>query len=105
MPKKKAISGELPHSLEAEQALLGCLLLDTKIQVEASAYLSEEDFFSESHKYIFEGMKELIAQNKPVDLVTLSDVLEKKGTLELCGGIAYITELSFVLPSSAINAT
>ena len=101
MPKKKAISGELPHSLEAEQALLGCLLLDTKIQVEASAYLSEEDFFSESHKYIFEGMKELIAQNKPVDLVTLSDVLEKKGTLELCGGIAYITELSFVLPSSA----
>lgn len=101
MPKKKVISGELPHSLEAEQALLGCLLLDTKIQVEASAFLKEEDFFSESHKYIFEGMRELIAQNKPVDLVTLSDVLEKKGTLELSGGISYLTELSFVLPSSA----
>ncbi len=100
-PKKKVFSGELPHSLEAEQALLGCLLLDTKIQVEASASITEEDFFAESHKYIFEGMRELIMQNKPVDLVTLSDVLEKKGTLELAGGIAYITELSFVLPSSA----
>ncbi len=101
MPKKKVISGELPHSLEAEQSLLGCLLLDTKIQVEVSAYLNEEDFFAESHRYIFEGMKTLISQNKPVDLVTLSDVLEKNGTLELSGGMPYLTELSFVLPSSA----
>ena len=44
----KAIVGEMPHSLEAEQALLGCLLMDTRTQIEISAYLKEEDFYAES---------------------------------------------------------
>ena len=101
--KKKKISGlgDMPHNLEAEQALLGCLLLDTKIQVEVSAYIKKEDFFAESHKYIFSAMEQIIAENKPVDLVTLIDVLEKQGELEQVGGVEYITELTNVMPSSA----
>lgn len=98
---ERKLTGELPHSLEAEQALLGCLLLDTKIQVETASSIEEEDFYAESHKYIFAAMRGIIRANQPVDLVTLTDALEKEGTLESAGGIAYITELTNVMPSSA----
>ena len=93
--------GEMPHSLEAEQALLGCLLLDTRIQVEVAAFLKEEDFYAESHKYIFHAMLDIIKANLPVDMVTLTDALEKSGTLVQAGGITYIAELTNVMPSSA----
>lgn len=98
---ERKLTGELPHSLEAEQALLGCLLLDTKIQVETASSIEEEDFYAESHKYIFAAMRGIIRANQPVDLVTLTDALEKEGTLEAAGGISYITELTNVMPSSA----
>ncbi len=98
---KRLDMGNMPHSLEAEQALLGCLLLDTRVQVEISAFISEEDFYAESHKYIFHAMKEIISRNQPVDLVTLTDTLEKQGSLEQAGGISYIAELTNVMPSSA----
>lgn len=97
----KKVFGEMPHNLEAEQALLGCLLIDAKIQVEVVAYLKEEDFYAESHKIIFAAMLDIIRKNLPVDLVTLTDELEKKGELESVGGITYITELTNVMPSSA----
>ena len=51
--KEIKLMGDMPHSLEAEQALLGCLLLDNRIQVEVAAFLKEEDFYAESHRYIF----------------------------------------------------
>ena len=92
---------DMPHSLEAERSLLGCILIDPKIQVELAGYLSEEDFFTESHKYIFSAMAELIRANKTVDLVTLTDLLEKQGNLRNAGDIEYITELTNVMPSSA----
>ncbi|MBQ7235553.1 MAG: replicative DNA helicase [Clostridia bacterium] len=95
------LMGDMPHSLEAEQALLGCLLLDTRIQVEVAAFLKEEDFYAESHKYIFSAMESIIKKNQPVDLVTLTDALEKQGALEQAGGITYIAELTNVMPSSA----
>lgn len=98
---KQQTYGEMPHSLEAEQALLGCLLLDTKIQVEVAAFLHEEDFFAESHKYIFNAMEGIIKANQPVDMVTLTDALEKSGTLKQAGGIQYVAELTNVMPSSA----
>ena len=92
---------EMPHSLEAEQALLGCLLIDVKIQVEIAAFLVEDDFYAESHQYIFNAMLEIIKDNKPVDFVTLTDYLEKNAELERAGGITYITELTNVMPSAA----
>ena len=99
--KKLKLMGDMPHSIEAEQALLGCLLMDTKIQVEISAYLTEEDFYAESHKNIFSAMLDIIKLNLPVDLVTLTDFLDKQGLLEQSGGINYITELTNVMPSTA----
>ena len=100
MANKQAF-GDMPHSLEAEQALLGCLLLDTRIQIEVAAFLKEDDFYAESHKYIFSAMESIIKNNQPVDMVTLTDALEKAGTLEQAGGIEYIAELTNVMPSSA----
>lgn len=99
--KSTKIFGDMPHSLEAEQALLGCLIIDSKVQVEVASTLKEDDFYAEAHKYIFTAMDELIKKNQPVDMVTLTDMLEKQGTLDNVGGISYITELTNVMPSSA----
>lgn len=99
--QKKKLINDMPHNLEAEQSLLGCLLLDARIQLEVASFLREEDFYSESHKLIFKGMYTLIKANQPIDLVTLSDVLDKNDTLNKVGGIAYLTELANVIPSSA----
>ena len=96
--KKK--TGDMPHSLEAEQALLGCLLLDPKIQFEIVSTIDKEDFYAESHKYIFSAMQDLVNRNQAVDLVTLTDALEKSGTLSEAGGVEYIAELTSVMPSS-----
>ena len=97
---KKGIT-EMPHNIEAEQALLCCILLDTRIQIEIGANLKESDFYSEAHKNIFHAMLDIIKRNQPVDMVTLTDTLEKMGTLNDAGGITYITQLTNVIPSSA----
>ncbi len=99
--KSKRFLGDMPHSLEAEQALLGCLLLDQKVQLDVAGNLDSEDFYAESHKNIFRAMDGLIKANRPVDLVTLTDALEKAGELENAGGISYLAELTNVMPSTA----
>lgn len=100
MAEKKGFT-DMPHNLEAEQSILGCLLLDTKIQVEVSAFLEEDDFYAESHKYIISAMKDIIKNNQAVDLVSLADTLEKQGALEQAGGITYLAGLTDIMPSSA----
>lgn len=100
MPKK-AIAGDMPHNVEAEQALLGCLLLDQKVQTEIFSGLKEDDFYSESNRSIFRAMDKLAKANKLIDLVTLSDELEKAGELESVGGINYLTDLTDIMPSTA----
>ena len=103
MPKKSV--GEKPHSLEAEQALLGCIILEPKIQAEVAGFLSEDDFFVSSHKLIFAAISEIIRQNRTVDIITLTDMLEKQGNLKNAGDISYITGLTDILPSSANYST
>ena len=90
-----------PYSLEAEQSLLGCLLVDQEIQLETLAVLQEEDFYIESHKLIVRSMKDIVRNNKPIDIVTLSDMMEKSATLEKAGGMDYITTIVQSMPSSA----
>ena len=99
------ISREKPHSLEAEQALLGCIILEPKIQTEVAGFLQEDDFFVSSHKYIFAAISEIIKQNRTVDIITLTDMLETQGNLKNAGDISYITGLTDILPSSANYST
>ncbi|MDE5666876.1 MAG: replicative DNA helicase, partial [Clostridia bacterium] len=91
----------MPNNLDAEQALLGCMLIDNEILPELLDMLSENDFYQDSHKYIFNAIKLTFADRKPVDIVTLSDKLESEGNLQKAGGISYLTELVQVTPSAA----
>lgn len=113
----------LPYSLEAEQSVLGSILIDGEVQFEIASKVKAEDFYVDAHKNIFRAMMEVLSSAKPVDIVTLIDVLsktpsvkydkksgansdlissvEKKSMLEKVGGIEYLTELSKVTPSAA----
>lgn len=94
-------NNQMPHNIDAEKALLGCILLDESIQSELLETLHAEDFYEESHRLILAAMKEVYGGRKTVDLVTLIDMLERKGTLDRSGGFQYISELSELMPSAA----
>ena len=96
-----ATSRVLPHNLEAEQSVLGCVLMDQELQSELLTELKEGDFYNESHKTIFNAMCDIYNQSKPVDLITLCDKLDGDGKLDQVGGIAYVTDLTGVIPSTA----
>ncbi len=91
----------MPNHLDAEQALLGCMLIDNEILPDVLEKLSDEDFYQESHQYILSAMKMNYNSHRPVDLVTLIDKLETEGNLEKAGGVAYLTDLTQNTPSSA----
>lgn len=91
----------MPNNLEAEQSLLGCMIIDNEILAEVLDELGENDFYHESHKYIISAIKIVFADRKPLDIITLSDRLESDGNLEKAGGISYISELAQITPSAA----
>ncbi len=92
----------MPHSLESEQAVLGSILIDSLCQTEIMSLLSANDFYTESHKVIFEAMTKIFNRNTPIDFVTLLEELERSKMVEQVGSIDYITFLSNVVPS-AVN--
>ncbi len=95
----------MPQNNEAEQAVLCCVLIDEYVPNEILASLSPDDFYSPAHQMIFEAMKNVYADNKPIDIITLVQELEKLGNMEAVGGINYVTSLSNVLPSAANYAS
>lgn len=92
---------EMPNNYEAECALLGCFLIDSKVAVEYLTQLSPDDFYMPQHRAIAESMKELLTRTMPTDLVTVVQQLETMGELELCGGVDYLARLVDVTPSAA----
>ncbi|MGY0220018.1 replicative DNA helicase [Endozoicomonadaceae bacterium StTr2] len=88
-----------PHSVEAEQSLLGGLLLDNKVWDQVADTLTPEDFYNPSHKTIYEAMVGLAAESKPFDPITLMGHLENRELLEQAGGLDYLTELVEATPS------
>ena len=92
---------EMPYSLEAEQSILGCILIDQEMQNEILVEVEETDFYLESHKLVCDAMKKISGSGKPVDFVTLTDRLDSDGNLTGAGGIEYITTLTTVTPSAA----
>ena len=91
----------LPHNLEAEQSILGCILMDPELQSELLTELNEDDFYEESHKNIFGAMREIYNKGKPIDFITLSDKLENMAKLDAVGGMAYLSEIANIVPSAA----
>ncbi len=90
-----------PHNLDAEQSVLGSMLLDKEAVAAASEVLQGEDFYSDAHKEIYEAILDTYDQGKPVDLVTLAEALRQRGSLEAVGGGTYISDLSMSVPSTA----
>jgi replicative DNA helicase len=83
-----------PHSIEAEQSVLGGLLLNNALYFELADKLSEGDFYRADHQLLFRGIGELIGANKPCDFVTLTEHLRNQGRVEEAGGPAYVASLA-----------
>ena len=90
-----------PHSLEAEQSVLGGLLLDNEKWDSVAEKILASDFYSRPHRIIFESVSALLEGGKPLDLITLSEQLEQADKLEDVGGFAYLAELAKNTPSAA----
>ena len=91
----------IPHSVDAEQAVLGGLMLDNERWDEVILQISPEDLFSRQHRMVFRVMAELAGEGLPLDLITITERLENRGELEQCGGFAYLAEMSKNTPSAA----
>jgi len=91
----------LPQNIEAEQAVLGAILLDSDSLITAMERIGPDDFYRPAHQHIFEAMIELAEEDEPVDLVTLTARLQNKQQLEEIGGVAYLSELANAVPTAA----
>ncbi len=90
-----------PHSLEAEQALLGSVMLRPDAMYEIIDIVGSSSFYFEKHRTVFDTMLELFSKHQPIDFLSLSTRLKEKEMLERIGGAAFLTELSTTVPSSA----
>ncbi|MFI4914154.1 MAG: replicative DNA helicase [Steroidobacterales bacterium] len=90
-----------PHSIEAEQAVLGALLIDATAWDQVADVCTAEDFYRPDHRLIFEAIGELAAAGKPGDVVTASEQLERRAQLEAAGGLAYLGTLARDTPTAA----
>ena len=106
--KKDAKTQQLkvpPHSFEAEQSVLGGLMLDNEAWDRVAERVIDKDFYSRPHRLIFQAMTRLSNAGNPIDLITLQEELERSEQLEESGGFAYLVEIAKNTPSAAnINA-
>ena len=97
MPNLKA----MPHNFEAEQAVLGCMLLDPATIPWATEILTADDFYSAAHRQVYASITAMYEVNSNVDLVMVCEHLERAKMLETVGGIAFVSDLPRKVPSVA----
>ncbi|WP_338519093.1 replicative DNA helicase [Alteromonas gracilis] len=90
-----------PHSIEAEQSVLGSMLIDPDSWDKVAELVTDNDFYNRSHQIIFRAITRLLNRSDPIDLITVSEELEKHDELDDAGGFAYLGELAKNTPSSA----
>jgi hypothetical protein len=90
-----------PYSLEAEQSILGAVLLENNALLKALELVTAADFYRDSHRRIFRAMLELFDRNEAIDLVTITEHLERKTELEQVGGASYLSALASRVPTAA----
>ncbi len=91
----------MPHSIEAEQSVIGSMLLDREAVVTASEILHSDDFYSKQYGIIFEAMVELHTEGKPIDLITLQEKLREKDVPPEISSLEFMKDLLMVVPTSA----
>ena len=90
-----------PHDLEAEQSVLGAMLLDELAIIKVSEFLRPGDFYRKNHDDVFRAALELLSMGEPIDIVTVGSELEKMGVLERIGGRSYLAQLEQAVPTAA----
>ncbi|HJP81706.1 MAG TPA: replicative DNA helicase [Candidatus Saccharimonadales bacterium] len=90
-----------PQNLDAEKSLIGAVLIDEETLADISEHVGAKDFYDKRHAAIYSAMIRLYERHKPVDLLTLTDELNKKDELEMIGGQGYLTELTNYVPTAA----
>jgi replicative DNA helicase len=103
-PERRSASsaGKLPpQNVDAEVSLLGAILIDEDVLTNVSDGIDAHDFYDKRHAAIYDAMVRLYERHSPVDLLTLSDELQKKDELEMVGGSAYLSELTNMVPTAA----
>src|SRR5882762_1763992 len=90
-----------PHSIQAEEAVLGSILTNPASIVRVSDFLKPEDFYQQRNKHVFRAMLSLFTDGKPIDYHSTADSLEQQGTYETAGGLLYLSELNLATPSAA----
>ncbi|WP_246042189.1 replicative DNA helicase [Cohnella pontilimi] len=90
-----------PQNLEAEQAVLGAILLETEALITAMERIRAEDFYSVAHQRIYEAIVSLNEDSEPIDLITLTARLRDQGQLEEVGGVSYMAKLAAAVPTAA----
>ncbi|MDO8505689.1 MAG: replicative DNA helicase [bacterium] len=90
-----------PQNIEAEQSLLGALLIDRDAMIKIADLVNAEDFYKDAHRAIFEAMMDLFREREPIDLLSLGNRLEEKKQIEAVGGRSYIIELTNSTPTAA----
>ena len=102
-PENNAVSALKvpPHSNEAEQSVLGGLMLDDQSWFDLIEVVADTDFYRTQHQIIFAAMNELATDDAPLDAVTVSERLQSRGLLEKAGGIAYLAELTESTPGTS----
>jgi len=88
-----------PHSVEAEQSVLGSLMLDERAWESVSETILDSDFYRQDHRIIFRAIRHLVDQEQPVDVVTVAEELEERAQLEKAGGASYLSRLVDMTPS------
>ncbi|HTY12562.1 MAG TPA: replicative DNA helicase [Candidatus Omnitrophota bacterium] len=90
-----------PQNLEAEQSVIGSMLIDKNAIIKAVETLKPDSFYRDAHRFIFEAVLELFDRGEPVDLVTITETLRKSGKLEGVGGSVYVADLINSVPTAA----
>ncbi|OYP44128.1 replicative DNA helicase, partial [Lachnotalea glycerini] len=91
----------LPHSIEAEQSVVGAMIMDREAILTASEIITSEDFYQHQYGVLFEAIVELYSEDKPVDMVTLQDRLKEKDVPPEISSLEFVRDLLMSVPTSA----
>lgn len=90
-----------PHNIEAEQSVLGSMLLDRNAIADVTEILTGDEFYKESHRILYKTIEEIYDKDEPVDIITVIDLLKSRNLLEVVGGVSYISSIVASVPTTA----